>query len=171
MPRVEGYRTGRLENIIGKHMSELNFGLEERILNSKDELAQREALLTSRGLMVPEGEELVLGLFVGEQLVATGALVRNVLQGIAVDIDYEGEGISAAIVSSLIRRAVDRGITQVFLYTISEDISRFESLGFRKVAAVPRGAALLEWGTAGIESYLASIRALAKDKPDHAGAV
>ena len=97
MPRVEGYRTGRLENIIGKHMSELNFGLEERILNSKDELAQREALLTSRGLMVPEGEELVLGLFVGEQLVATGALVRNVLQGIAVDIDYEGEGISATL--------------------------------------------------------------------------
>ena len=152
-------------------MSETFFGLEERILHTKDELAQREALLTSRGLTVPEGEELVLGLFDGEQLVATGALVRNVLQGIAVDMSHEGEGVAAAIVSSLIKRAVDRGITQIFLYTVSEDISRFENLGFSKVAAVPKGAALLEWGSAGIESYLGSLKALAEDKPDHAGAV
>lgn len=152
-------------------MIETGFGLEERILRTESEFAQREALLNSRGLALPEDEEFVIGLYAGDRLVATGALVRNILQGIAVAADYEGEGAAAAIVSSLLKRAVAQGITQIFLYTTSDEAVRFESLGFSLIAAVPHGAALLEWGHQGIDMYLASLRELAAAKPDNAGAV
>jgi [citrate (pro-3S)-lyase] ligase len=152
-------------------MGDTGFGLEERILHTKDEFAQREALLRSRGLTPPGDEEFVIGLYEGEMLVATGALVRNVLQGIAVDVGYEGEGAASAIVSSLLKRAVRRGLSQIFLYTTNEEASRFEALGFSLIAAVPRGAALLEWGSQGIGTYLESLRAIAIGRLDHSGAV
>lgn len=152
-------------------MSGTGFGLEERILRTKAELTQREALLKSRGLTLPDDEEFVVGLYEGEKLVATGALVRNVLQGIAVDAGYEGVGAAAAIVSSLLKAAVERGLSQIFLYTASEEAFLFEDLGFSRIAAVPHGAALLEWGSQGIGTYLASLRDLSSGKPDRAGAV
>ena len=152
-------------------MSEASFGLEERPLRTASELAERAALLASRGLTVPEGEGLVLGLYQGERLVATGTLVRNVLQGIAVDAGSEGEGAAAAIVSSLIKRAIDRDIGQLFLFTTFEEAPRFASLGFSLIAGVPRGAALLEWGSEGIESFLGALRGVARARPRRAGAV
>ncbi len=152
-------------------MSEASFGLEERPLRTASELAERAALLASRGLTVPEGEGLVLGLYQGDRLVATGALVRNVLQGIAVDADFEGEGAAAAIVTSLIKRAIDRDIGQLFLFSTNEEAPRFESLGFSRIASVPGGAALLEWGSEGIERYLNALREVAREKPRRAGAV
>jgi len=152
-------------------MSEAGFGFEERELRTSPELAERAALLASRGLTIPEGEGLVLGLYQSERLVATGALVRNVLQGIAVDAGFEGEGAAAAIVSSLIKRAIERNIEQLFLFTTNEEAPRFESLGFSLIAGVPRGAALLEWGSEGIARYLDELRGVARGKPRRAGAV
>ncbi len=152
-------------------MSDVGFGFEERALRTKTELAERAKLLASRGLTVPEGEGLVLGLYQDERLVATGALVRNVLQGIAVDAGFEGEGAAAAIVSSLIKRAIDMHIDQLFLFTTNEEASRFVDLGFSRIAGVPKGAALLEWGSGGIESYLKALRDTARGKPERAGAV
>lgn len=152
-------------------MGETEFGLEERVLRTKAELTERAALLASRGLTVPAGEGLVLGLYQGERLVATGALVRNVLQGIAVDAGFEGEGAGATIVSSLIKTAIQRGIAQIFLFTTSDEASRFEGLGFSRIAAVPGGAALLEWGAQGIAQYCASLRAAAEGRYDRTGVV
>ncbi len=152
-------------------MSEAGFGFEARELRTKAELSERTALLVSRGLTVPEGAGFVLGLYQGERLVATGALVRNVLQGIAVDSGFEGEGAAAAIVSSLIKRAIERDIEQLFLFTTNEEAARFRNLGFSLIAGVPRGAALLEWGSEGIEDYLKALRDVARGKPERAGAV
>jgi len=149
-----------------------SFGWEERFLRSGDELAARERLLEESGLTVPGGEELILGLYEGENLVATGALVGAVLQGIAVSPMARGEGAAAAIVSSLIAAAVARGREQLFLFTQAREAARFEALGFSLVASAGAGgAALLEWGARGIERWLAGVRTLAEGKPERAGAV
>jgi [citrate (pro-3S)-lyase] ligase len=153
-------------------MAAESFGWEERILRSGDELAARGRLLAESGLAVPGGEELILGLYEDENLIATGALVGAVLQGIAVSPAARGEGAAAAIVSSLITAAVARGKEQLFLFTQAKEAVRFEALGFSLVAtAGAGGAALLEWGSRGIERWLDGVRILAEGKPEGAGAV
>jgi citrate lyase synthetase len=72
--------------------------------------------------------------------------------------------------SSLLKAAVERGLSQIFLYTASEEALLFEDLGFSRIAAVPHGAALLEWGTQGIGRLtLQSLRDLSSGKPDRVG--
>lgn len=148
------------------------FGWEERVLTGRDELAARAALLHSRGLSEPGDEDLILGLFDGERLVATGALVGSVLEGIAVSGSAEGEGAAAAIVSSLIKRAVGRGMKQLFLFTTSREAGRFEAMGFSLLATTgSKGVGLLEWGMDGIQHWLEGLKARTLGKPEGAAAV
>jgi [citrate (pro-3S)-lyase] ligase len=130
----------------------------ERLLRSPSDLAQRGELLASRGLSVPGGEDVVLGLFEDsppsdERLVATGSLVGRTLQGVAVREELEGQGLTAELLTLLLRYAADAGIWHLFLFTKPSDASRFASLGFRPVAAT-ESSALLEWGKPGAEEFL-----------------
>ena len=148
------------------------FGWEERVLETRGQLAARAELLRSRGLSLPGDEDIILGLFEDEALIATGALVGSVLEGIAVADGIEGGGAAAAVVSSLIKRAVERGLTQLFLYTTPREADRFEAMGFSfLVSTGGEGVALLEWGTEGIEHWLEGLKACAAGKPKGAGAV
>ena len=85
------------------------FGLEERALVSPREMEERSRLLASRGLTVPGNESVILGFFEEERLVATGSLVGNILQGIAVDRELEGEGVAATVTSALLKKAMQMG--------------------------------------------------------------
>lgn len=136
------------------------FGLEERRIRGPRALGERARLLESRGLSVPGGEELVLGLYEGETLRATGALVGESLQGIAVDGDLEGSGVAAAIVSALLKAGMESGRRHFFLFTKPREAGRFSDLGFLPVAKVPdrggdEGVVLLEWGEGTIDSWIA----------------
>lgn len=157
-------------------MGGASFGWEERVLTSRPELAARKRLIESRGLSLPEGADLVLGLFENDAFIATGSLVGPVLQGIAVADGMEGEGAAAAVVSALIRHALERGYEQLFLFTSAREAGRFEALGFSPIASTTshgggQGVALLEWGSRGLAAWLEGLEALARDKPDNAGAV
>jgi [citrate (pro-3S)-lyase] ligase len=165
---------GRLRRLSGKEV-EVLFGLEERILDTKRDLEERAALLASRDLAVPGGEDLVLGFFLDDRLVATGALVGNILQGIAVTREMEGEGAAAAVTSALLKKAVERGMRKVFLYSKPQEARLFRELGFSLLAEVVGeraglGAALMEWGAEGIEDWKAGMAKFAEGKPRGAGA-
>ncbi len=151
------------------------FGLEERILDTKKDMEERAVLLASRDLSVPGGEDMVLGFFRDDRLVATGALAGNILQGIAVAREMEGEGAAAAVTSALLKKAVQRGLRKVFLYSKPHEARLFRELGFSLLAeaVVERsglGAALLEWGAEGIESWKERMAKLAEGKNGGAGA-
>ncbi len=152
------------------------FGLEERILAGKRDMAERAELLRSRGLAEPGGEDLVLGFFSDGKLVATGALVGNILQGIAVDREIEGEGAAAAVTSSLVKRAVERGMRRIFIYSKPQEAGRFQELGFTLLASASVessgfAASLLEWGSEGISAWKRDAAVIAEDKPSMAGSV
>lgn len=152
------------------------FGLEERELSRAGELREREMLLHSRGLAVPGGEDLILGFFSEDRLVATGSLVGNILQGIAVARESEGEGLASTVVSALLKRALDERMEHIFLYTTPEEVQRFTPLGFMILAAAHSrstglAAALLEWGDGGIGKWRDMLRSSSEERPDGAGAV
>ncbi len=137
----------------------------ERKLQFLDEFAQREGLLASRGLSLPGNEDFILGLFEGERLIATGSLVGDVIQGVAVAAELIGQGLSAQIVSSLIKYAAEKGRWHVFLFTKPQEANLFLGLGFVKVAKTS-DAALLEWGKPDIENYKTSLRSVAGALPE-----
>jgi [citrate (pro-3S)-lyase] ligase len=129
----------------------------ERVLTSKPDLERRERLLASRGLSAPGNEDVIYGLFDCDgRLVATGSLVRNVIQGVAVLEEYDGEGLTAKILTLLLRHASERGLWHLFLFANISSAPRFESMGFRTVASAA-SSSLLEWGRPGIEEFLAGL--------------
>ncbi|TXT46617.1 MAG: citrate (pro-3S)-lyase ligase [Spirochaetes bacterium] len=141
------------------------FGLEERQIHGLSDLEARFRLLASRGLSAPVNEDLILGLFEGDILRATGSLVGESLQGIAVDRELEGSGGAAAIVSSLIKAGMELGRKHFFLFTKPHEARIFADLGFSPVASVAPGAsaarpwegqgvALLEWGEGSVDGWV-----------------
>jgi [citrate (pro-3S)-lyase] ligase len=105
----------------------------------------------------------VLGLFgdSGDRLVATGSLIGHTIQGVAVQEELEGQGLTSELLSLLLRYAADSEIWHLFLFTQPQEVLRFAGLGFRLVAATS-SAALLEWGYPGIEEFLQDLRHVAE---------
>lgn len=146
----------------------------ERVLLEQADLEARDALLRIRGLSRPGGDSLVLGIFEGDQIVATGALAGNIIQGVAVDPSMEGSGGASEIVTALLKAADRRGMDHVFVYTKPDEAGKFEALGFTPIAEASTGGqsvALLEWGTAGIAEFGAALARGAADKPSGSGVV
>lgn len=124
-------------------------------------LGEAAELLEKCGLNPVDCADYRVGLFTEEEdrLVATGALVGDVLQMIAVDPERQGEELALRVVSHLISQAVRRGLRCVYLITKSVYAGKFVGMGFKLVADVPDGAALLEWGRPGIEEYCKAMAA------------
>ncbi|MGE5707445.1 MAG: [citrate (pro-3S)-lyase] ligase, partial [Bacteroidota bacterium] len=76
-----------------------------------------------------------------------------VLKCIGIDERYQGLGVSARIVTHLIRGAHRRGRDHLFLFTKPSNVEQFSGLGFRLIANTKK-AALLESGTRRIEDFL-----------------
>ena len=95
----------------------------------------------------------------GDELLATGSLVGNMIQMLAVDPDRRGEDLLAKLVTHLLQEAFRQGIGQVHLFTKYDKRLFFQDLGFSLVADVPGKAALLEWGEDGIGSFCQRLRA------------
>lgn len=151
-------------------------GRDIREIRDAPSLAEREALLASRGLSVPAGEGLVLGLYEGDRLAATGSLVGNVIQGLAVSREAEGEGAASILVTALIKEAAARGSGRVAVFTKPREAAVFEDLGFRRLATAERpasglGASLLEWGSPGIEDWKADLARRVSGRPRPSGVV
>ncbi len=101
-------------------------------------------------------------------IAATGSLEGNVLKCIAVSDLYQGEGLSAKIVTILISQAVNNGHSHLFLFTKCDNIGIFNDLGFYLIAATD-DAALMENKKNGISEYVNSLKSSYLD--DNAGAI
>ncbi|MDR2137712.1 MAG: [citrate (pro-3S)-lyase] ligase [Synergistaceae bacterium] len=135
----------------------------ERVLRTPPDFEQRAALLASRGLSAPGGEDLVLGLFDEDRLVATGSLVGRIIEGVAVKEELEGQGLTSKLLSLVLKHASDAGIWNLFLFTKRVEVPRFMDLGFRSVASTD-SAALLEWGRPGVREFLNDLTFQARNR-------
>ncbi|MCQ2419897.1 MAG: [citrate (pro-3S)-lyase] ligase [Clostridia bacterium] len=93
-----------------------------------------------------------------DELAATGALVGDMLQMIAVDPAYQGENLAAKVVTALVREAGRRGIGCVYMIAKRQSAAQFQALGF-KPAAETAAAVLLEWGSPGIAAFCKTLEA------------
>lgn len=131
-----------------------------RNLASPQDLAARAALLASRGLREPGGERLILGLFEGDELVATGSRVGDTLQGFAVKSTHDGEGLLARLVTELLNEALaEPSLPNVRVFTKTDTAHTFAALGFAEVMRTPH-VTLLEWRRV-FQAHVAGLEKLA----------
>lgn len=142
--------------------------MEERQLSS---VRQAEKLIASCGLTLNEKVDYTVGIFEGDKLIATGSLVGDMIQMMAVSPERQGEDLSSSVVTHLIKYAFSKNIHNLCLYTKPDKVSTFEPLGFRLVALAKPYTALLEWGKPGIAEYCSSIKAMAGEVRGNASAI
>lgn len=143
-------------------------------------LKDAEGLLTACGLTKPQGVDYTAGVFSMEsgacgagdgfedgafgkgRLAATGSLKGDMLQGIAVDPEFQGEDLTGKLLTHLIGAGRKRGFHSLYLFTKPEKTTQFIGLGFRLVAKAGPYAALLEWGEEGVKEYMDQLAAVRK---------
>lgn len=108
-------------------------------------------LLSKCDLSVPVGVDYTAGVFdENKKLVATGSLKGDMIQGIAVDPDYQGEDLTGKVFTHLVQVS---DCSSLYLFTKPGNVRQFEGLGMRHVATARPYASLLEWGAESIKSY------------------
>lgn len=121
-------------------------------------LKKLKNFLQKEQLDYDEGIEFTVNLCDGKgNIAATGSIERNVLKCIAVSDSYQGEGLSAKIVTTLISHGLSKGHSHLFLFTKPENIRIFHDLGFYLIVKT-QDAALMENKKNGISEYVNSLK-------------
>lgn len=92
-------------------------------------------------------------IFDGEQLVATGSRLGNLLKCIAVDAAYQGMGLTATLITHLRQDAFEAGYKHLFLYTKPKNLLQFSSLFFYPIAQT-EDVLLMESEPQGIQKFM-----------------
>lgn len=121
-------------------------------------LQKLKDFLSAEQLDYDDGIEFTVNLCDSKgNIAATGSLEGNVLKCIAVSDSYQGEGLSARIVTALTSEGMNKGYSHLFLFTKAENIQIFNDLGFYLIAGT-NDAALMENKKNGISEYVNSLK-------------
>ena len=102
-------------------------------LRGKKKLAW-EALLRQEGLTPDENVEITCLVWDDDKLVATGSRQENLIKCVAVDSAYQGQGLTATLMTELRQDAQSQGFSHLFLYTKPKNEMLFTPLFFSPVA-------------------------------------
>jgi len=144
-----------------------NLDIQEIPLSSPYFHAKVERFLAANGLRLEEVDLYLTLQDADGEILAGGGLFRDIIKCIAVAPEARSEGLAAPLVSRLIAEASARNIHNLKVFTKPENVSVFESLGFRVLAQAPK-AVLMENGR-GLEQYCAYLRSFRK--PGRCGVV
>ncbi|MDD2499044.1 MAG: GNAT family N-acetyltransferase, partial [Desulfitobacteriaceae bacterium] len=133
--------------------------IKEKVLKPTSESDQKrlDAFLCRQGLTLDKDIEYSMVLTDSGKIVAAGSFSGRILKCIAVDKEYQGEGLAARVVTHLINEQYHRGRTHLFIYTKPENKLVFSDMGFYLVAEVPSKVVLMENRSDGIKKYLKEI--------------
>lgn len=127
-------------------------------LKRPSEVADVRRFLERFGLSFDAIVDYTVALYREDAIVATGSLAGEVLRNFAVDETLQGEGLTATVISELMREAATRGVYHYFIYTRPQKAHLFASLGFVEIARAEPFAALLESGLGSIQQYCGDLQ-------------
>jgi len=129
--------------------------IEEREINLSNarQVTVVRDFLARFSLTFNERVDYTVAFYRENAIVATGSFAGEVLRNIAIDESLQGEGLTAAVVSHLMREAVQRGIYHYFIFTKPDKAHLFCGLGFKEIASAMPYAVLLEAGMGSINTY------------------
>lgn len=126
-----------------------------RIANylTKEELDQCINLLTSNDLRYEEKVSDTIAIYDQDKIIATGSIYENVIKMIAVDVNYQGQNITAIILNHYINYFSNKGVHKYFIYTKPESVKYFKEYNFSLVSMTDT-IALLENNFETIDTFL-----------------
>lgn len=98
------------------------------------------------------------------EIIGTGSVDQNVIKCVAIDPEYQGQGLSAAILTGLIQYEYERSRTHIFIYTKPQNLPMFTDMGFHTILKT-RDVLFMENRAQGFQSFL---RELKKETPEDA---
>lgn len=116
-------------------------------------LERTAEFLRRSGLDYENGIEFTVNAAEDGEILASGSRQGNILKCIAVSPESRGTGLSAVILTHLVRDAVLHGITHLFLYTKPGNRRVFGGLGFYPVAET-RDVLLMENVKNGVRDFV-----------------
>lgn len=117
---------------------------------------QWKALLKRCGLEPDENVRNTVLIWDGDTLAAAGSRQESLLKCIAVDDAYQGEGLTATLLTQLRQDAFREGHRHLFLYTKPKNSLMFSSLFFYPVAKT-KDVLLMENQSGGISKFLSTL--------------
>lgn len=129
---------------------ELHYGLRGK------KKQQWTAFLLRAGLEADENIDSTVLIWEDEILAATGSRKGNLLKCIAVDDAFQGQGLTATVLTQLRQDAFAEGHRHLFLYTKPKNLLQFQSLFFYPVAQTEQ-VLLMEDKPQGISSFLRTL--------------
>lgn len=115
-----------------------------------------QALLHRMGLSSQETVEQTVLVMEADQLIATGSRMKNLLKCIAVDPAWQGQNLTATVLTQLRQSALQAGYRRLFLYTKPVNAAMFAPLFFYPVAQTD-DVLLMENTPNGIGQFLGTL--------------
>lgn len=129
-------------------------------------LKKLQSFLLANGLEYDPGIQFSAMLLEDDVIAATGSLDGNTIKCVAVSPAFQGEDLTAKILTVLMQEAARRGISHLMLYTKPRNQYLFAGLGFHPVIRTA-DVLLMENKRSGLEEHLAAL----KHPTDHRGPV
>ena len=120
---------------------------------------ETEEFLASLGLRLDEHLDITVLVIEENKVIATGSRQGSILKCIGVSAAHQRDGITAKMVTALIKEAFSEGIHHLFLYTSPSNATFFEALGFFSIAYTEQ-VSLLENKRNGVQNFVKGIRNL-----------
>lgn len=139
--------------------------------NSRDLQEVRE-FLACLGLAYESDLELTVVLRLNGVIIGTGSCQGDILRNIGIADNFQGLGLTAAIVTRLMQEQARRGILHHFIFTKPDKAHLFSGLGFNEIARAEPYVVLLESGLGSVASFCESVNKEASQlKPKRAAVV
>ncbi len=117
-----------------------------------EHLTRAKEILAVNDLSFDSDIEVTL-VAIQDEVVGTISLSSNIIKGLSVLPEYQGQGIATSLVSKCIEFLQSKGINHHFAYSKENNNQVFRGLGFTEIVTVD-GVTLFEGGYYTIESYL-----------------
>jgi [citrate (pro-3S)-lyase] ligase len=132
-----------------------DYSASEIRLTDKRALAEVDALLQKEKIKRDPNLDYIVGFYDKDYcLAATGGYFANTLRCLAVNGSHQGEGLLNQVVSHLIERQLQQGVTHLFLYTKADMAHYFMDLGFYEIIRVSDKIVFMENQKKGFSSFL-----------------
>lgn len=124
----------------------------------RKELEDLKGFLAGAELKYEEGIEYSVCLTEENgRIIGCGCVEENVIKCVAVDKQYQGQGLLAVIISELTQYLYEKGRTHIFIYTKPKNLDIFADMGYYKVYRTDE-ILLLENREKGFAGYLKKLR-------------
>jgi [citrate (pro-3S)-lyase] ligase len=159
--KKNNYQQMRL--ILGDRVMAIAAYREEYLENPTERQKQAfRDFLSKQGLEFEENVELVLRITdeASHEIVGMGCIAGQVLKCIAIDPSRRGEGLSARVISLLVKEQFKRGRDHIFVFTNPKNIEESAGNVFQgfKVVTQTDDIVLLEMGSRDISDYIKELK-------------